>query len=132
MKYLPKIFCLFLALIIATNGTIQAQSLILDGDVLLDNPNEKFKKLKSTAPYKKVQKDNFLPTKVKKEVKIVQQDETKDNVKESIKGKTSNFHGNTEMDNANDIKDENEAPYKENIIKIVFQLFAFWVAANFC
>ena len=100
MKNLIKIFCLFLALIIATSSVSQAQSLILDGDVLLDNPNEKFKKLKNTAPYKKIQKDNLAPLKAKKEAKVVQQEEIKENVKEGIKGKTSNFHGNTEIDNS--------------------------------
>ena len=132
MKNLAKIFCLFIALLVATNGTVQAQSLVLDGDVLLDNPNEKFKKLKSTAPYKKIQKDNLAPTKVKKEVKVVQQDEIKDNVKESIKGKTANFHGNTEIDNSSDTQHESEAPYKENLIKVVFQLLSFWIATTFC
>ncbi len=131
MKNLIKIFCLFLALIIATSSVSQAQSLILDGDVLLDNPNEKFKKLKNTAPYKKIQKDNLAPLKAKKEAKVVQQEEIKENVKEGIKGKTSNFHGNTEIDNSSNMQDENEAPYKENLIKIVFQLFAFWITANF-
>ena len=131
MKNIIKIFCLFLSLIIATSNISQAQSLVLDGDVLLDNPNEKFKKLKNTAPYKKIQKDNLPPLKVKKDVKIVQQEEMKENVKESIKGKTSNFSGNTEIDSSSDIQDENEAPYKESLIKIVFQLFALWINANF-
>ena len=131
MKNIIKIFCLFLPLIIATSSISQAQSLVLDGDMLLDNPNEKFKKLKNTAPYKKIQKDNLPPLKVKKDVKIVQQEEMKENVKESIKGKTSNFSGNTEIDSSSDIQDENEAPYKESLIKIVFQLFALWINANF-
>ena len=131
MKNIIKIFCLFLSLIIATSSISQAQSLVLDGDMLLDNPNEKFKKLKNTAPYKKIQKDNLPPLKVKKDVKIVQQEEMKENVKESIKGKTSNFSGNTEIDSSSDIQDENEAPYKESLIKIVFQLFALWINANF-
>ncbi len=127
MKNIIKIFCLFLALIIATSSISQAQSLVLDGDVLLDNPNEKFKKLKNTAPYKKIQKDNLPPLKVKKEVKVVQQEE----IKENVKGKTSNFTGNAEIDSSSDIQDENEAPYKESLVKIVFQLFAFWISANF-
>lgn len=131
MKHLLKIFCLLLSLLVVTSGTIQAQSLILDGDVLLDNPNEKFKKLKSTAPYKKIQKENILPLKAKKEVKVVQQEEAKEAIKETIKTKTANLHGNTQTDDVSDIQGENEAPYKENLMKIVLQLFAFWITANF-
>lgn len=134
MKKLIQIFCLFLALIIATSGAAQAQSLILDGDVLLDNPNEKFKKLKSTSPYKKIQKDNqkdnLPPLKAKKDVKIVQQEEIKENIKDGIKGKTSIFHGNTEIGDTDDI-DAKEAPYRESIIKIAFYLFASWITASF-
>ncbi len=130
MKNIIKLFCLFLALIIATNNISQAQSLILDGDVLLENPNEKFKKLKNTSPYKKIQKDSQKDTqkdnlpvlKAKKDVKVSPQEETKDNLKETIKGKTTNFHGNTES---------SEVSYKESLIKIVFHLAALWITAIF-